>query len=169
MWLGKKLVETSDSGNRLKSQVWRTVIKDSDKNYGNDEEDIFEVRDNLFIDEPDPSDIAQVVTFEAILLGPSSILGWSWRLLVPIISLQFCELRDQKRQRRWIAWSRRPKWVLYRKSGNLESYITSGVILRKSLSVQELSCGVFKINLNVKNIVLFYYCSKHMIYMSNIK
>ena len=47
----------------------RTVIKDSDKNYGNDEEDIFEVRDNLFIDEPDPSDIAQVVTFEAILYG----------------------------------------------------------------------------------------------------
>ena len=40
--------------------VWRHKIKDSDKNYGNDEEDIFEVRDNLFIDEPDPSDIAQV-------------------------------------------------------------------------------------------------------------
>ena len=126
MWLGKKLVETSDSGNRLKSQVWRTVIKDSDKNYGNDEEDIFEVRDNLFIDEPDPSDIAQVVTFEAILYSlywPMMVhhqfLGRSWRLLVPIISMQFCELRDQKRQRRWIAWSRRPKWVLYRKSGNL--------------------------------------------------
>ena len=55
-------------------------------------------------------------------------------------------------------------------TGNPEiSDCVSGVILRKSLSVQELSCGVFKFDLNVKNIVLFYYCSKHMIYMSNIK